>query len=82
MQQTSNLLTSWKNYEKSLRQRKVTFLKIFSLFCGLTVTYLVYLSQNSKNILIIGVIFHKTWKTRLNWRRKSLKINFCLFCYF
>ena len=35
----------------TLRQRKLTFLKIFSPFCGLTVAYLVYLNQNSKNIL-------------------------------
>ena len=35
----------------NLRQRKVIFLKIFNLFCGLTVAFLVYLSQNSKNIL-------------------------------
>ena len=35
----------------NLGQRKVTFLKIFSLFCGWTAAYLVYLSQNSKNIL-------------------------------
>ena len=35
----------------NLRQSKITFLKIFILFCGLTVVYLVYLSQNSKNLL-------------------------------
>ena len=35
----------------NLRRHKVTFLKIFSLFCVLTVAYLAYLSQISKNIL-------------------------------
>ena len=58
----------------NLRQRKVTFLKIFSHFCRLTVVYLVYLSQNSKNVLNYQGDFSASFFpiNRLNSQR-----NFC-----